>query len=175
MTAAWAGGALLYGLGGPGWFWRVLAYVAVLHFVRQQYGWLALYRACAGDQSRLGAIIDRSAIYLATLYPLLYWHAHLPRSFAWFMPGDFVGGVPAALADAALWLYVAALGAYVVRASVQLGRGEQRVALRRRKVGRRGECFGQRRAQRGPFDRQVRHEVAMAARRAILRLPRRVR
>src|SRR5262249_28372998 len=26
-------------------FWRVLAYLAVFHFIRQQYGWVALYRA----------------------------------------------------------------------------------------------------------------------------------
>ena len=25
-------------------FWRALAYLAVFHFVRQQYGWVALYR-----------------------------------------------------------------------------------------------------------------------------------
>src|ERR1044071_6913743 len=25
-------------------FWRVLAYLAVFHFIRQQYGWVALYR-----------------------------------------------------------------------------------------------------------------------------------
>jgi hypothetical protein len=25
-------------------FWRALAYLAVFHFIRQQYGWVALYR-----------------------------------------------------------------------------------------------------------------------------------
>lgn len=34
-------------------FWRVLAYIAVFHFVRQQYGWVALYRAKAGEQSNV--------------------------------------------------------------------------------------------------------------------------
>src|SRR6185369_11196714 len=34
-------------------FWRVLAYTAVFHFVRQQYGWVALYRAKAGERDRL--------------------------------------------------------------------------------------------------------------------------
>ena len=29
-------------------FWRALAYLAVFHFIRQQYGWVALYRARAG-------------------------------------------------------------------------------------------------------------------------------
>src|ERR1700754_904574 len=34
-------------------FWRALAYVAVFHFVRQQYGWVALYRAQVGERDRL--------------------------------------------------------------------------------------------------------------------------
>lgn len=71
------------------WFWRALAYLAVFHFVRQQYGWVALYRARAGEQERIGRVIDNTAIYMATLYPLLYWHAHLPRKFWWFLDHDF--------------------------------------------------------------------------------------
>src|SRR5262249_40365054 len=30
-------------------FWRALAYLAVFHFVRQQYGWVALYRHRLGE------------------------------------------------------------------------------------------------------------------------------
>ena len=70
-------------------FWRGLAYLAVFHFVRQQYGWVALYRSKAGESDRLGKWIDTSAIYLATLYPLVYWHCHLPREFWWFREEDF--------------------------------------------------------------------------------------
>ncbi|MFO0669386.1 MAG: hypothetical protein U0235_07145 [Polyangiaceae bacterium] len=32
-------------------FWRVLAYLAVFRFVRQQAGWVAIYRARAGEQA----------------------------------------------------------------------------------------------------------------------------
>ena len=71
------------------WFWRSLAYLAVFHFVRQQYGWVMLYRAKGGERADVGLWIDRAAIYLATLYPLVYWHAHLPRHFWWFLEGDF--------------------------------------------------------------------------------------
>ncbi|MCC9603688.1 hypothetical protein LOC67_24325 [Stieleria sp. JC731] len=70
-------------------FWRCLAYLAVFHFVRQQYGWVALYRRKASDFSSVGKWIDSSAIYLATIYPLVYWHCHLPRQFWWFQSGDF--------------------------------------------------------------------------------------
>lgn len=71
------------------WFWRILAYLAVFHFVRQQYGWVALYRSRESDHNRTGWWIDALAIYLATIYPLLHWHSQLPRRFWWFLEGDF--------------------------------------------------------------------------------------
>lgn len=119
----WVLGVVVYALAGALWFWRVLAYLAVFHFVRQQYGWMALYRARERDRSRVGRWIDAAAIYAATLYPLLWWHAHLPRQFDWFMPGDFVPGMPAAAVRTCGLLYVAALLAYAARALSQLLRG----------------------------------------------------
>ncbi len=95
-------------------FWRALAYLAVFHFVRQQYGWVALYRSRAQEQGTLGRVIDTSAIYLATVYPLVYWHAHLPRNFWWFLQGDFTG-VPQILAQLLEPFYWLALTAYAVR------------------------------------------------------------
>lgn len=95
-------------------FWRTLAYLAVFHFVRQQYGWVALYRARRGERGRVGWWIDAAAVYMATLYPLVYWHAHLPRKFWWFLAGDF-GALPL-LAERIAWpLYLLALGAYAAR------------------------------------------------------------
>lgn len=80
-------GVGLYALGGGLWFWRILAYAAVFHFVRQQYGFLRLY-------SRFESAADRHLhtilVYAATLYPLLWWHLSRPRSFSWFVAGDFV-------------------------------------------------------------------------------------
>jgi hypothetical protein len=103
-------------------FWRTLAYLAVFHFVRQQYGWVALYRARGGERDRWGWWIDASAIYLATLYPLIYWHAHLPRRFWWFLSGDFAQ-LPAWIATVTAPVYVLALVAYgcrsVYRAAVK--------------------------------------------------------
>lgn len=100
---------------GPLVFWRTLAYLAVFHFVRQQYGWVALYRARAGDRARVGSWIDAAAIYLAMLYPLVWWHAHLPRRFWWFLKGDFVD-LPALVAEMLWPVYVLALVLYAGRA-----------------------------------------------------------
>ena len=95
-------------------FWRALAYLAIFHFVRQQYGWVSLYRARAGEKSRLGRVIDTAAIYAATVWPLLHWHTHLPRRFSWFVPGDVVA-LPSFVMPLATAFYVTALSAYAIR------------------------------------------------------------
>jgi hypothetical protein len=100
-------------------FWRVLAYLAVFHFVRQQYGWVMLYRARRGETDRLGRWLDSAAIYMATIYPLIYWHAHLPRGFWWFKTWDFKP-LPAPISQfvvqTAAVVYWAALAVYAFRA-----------------------------------------------------------
>jgi len=70
-------------------FWRVLAYIAVYHFIRQQYGFMRLY-ARKETAPKWARIVDSIAIYSATLYPILYWHLHATDKLAWFIKGDFV-------------------------------------------------------------------------------------
>lgn len=83
----YAGGVALHAAGGMV-FWRALAYLAVFHFVRQQYGFLRLY--ARREAALPGAWLPPVLIYAATLYPLLYWHLSPPRHFNWFVDGDFV-------------------------------------------------------------------------------------
>lgn len=115
-AALYLGGVLLHGHSSL-LFWRVLAYVAVFHFVRQQVGWIAILRARAGERERLGRLLDDALIYAATGYPLLHWHTHGPRNFSWFVPGDFVP-LPALgpLTELVGVLYAALGVAYVARA-----------------------------------------------------------
>ncbi|MDP6442466.1 MAG: hypothetical protein QGG36_05700 [Pirellulaceae bacterium] len=103
-------------------FWRVLAYMAVFHFVRQQYGWVVLYRGKAREPAGWERWVDALAIYLATIYPLVYWHAHLPLRFWWFLEDDFVAA-PAIVADGMAPLYWLALGAYAAKAIWQWSQG----------------------------------------------------
>ncbi|MGE3315460.1 MAG: hypothetical protein AB7O26_10115 [Planctomycetaceae bacterium] len=110
-------------------FWRVLAYLAVFHFVRQQYGWVALYRSKCGETGAVGRWIDTAAIYAATCYPLIYWHCRLPRQFSWFVEDDF-SGLPSWCASVAAPVYLLALGSYVIR-SIYRG-----VSLRRFNPGK---------------------------------------
>jgi hypothetical protein len=116
--AGYAAGLALYAAGGAALFWRALAYLAVFHFVRQQYGWVALYRARNDERDRAGALVDGATIYAATLYPLLWWHTAPTRAFSWFVPGDFATGLPDVIASIAAVLYVAILLTYVARAIV---------------------------------------------------------
>ena len=97
-------------------FWRLLAYVALFHFIRQQFGFMALYRAVSGRRQPAKFFSDTAVIYLATLYPVLYWHATDDRAFSWFVEGDFIR-LPAFF-DAVPWLETACTALY---AAVLLG------------------------------------------------------
>lgn len=96
------------------WFWRCLAYLAVWHFVRQQQGWMAWYRRKANEPQGWELWIDRLAIYSSMIYPLIHWHAHLPREFAWFTNGDFAK-LPAWIETLAWPVYLASLTAYALK------------------------------------------------------------
>ena len=95
-------------------FWRSLAIVAVFHFVRQQYGWVALYRRKLNETAQWTWWIDAAAIYLATVYPLAFWMTSLPRNFRWFVENDFFE-LPAFVDDVLFPIYVLALTAYFAK------------------------------------------------------------
>jgi hypothetical protein len=120
--ACYAAGVVAYSL-SPLLFWRLLAYVAVFHFVRQQYGWVALYRRKNGEEDGLPRHLDMATIYGATLVPLLFWHAHQPRRFHWFLQGDFLGGLPPAVSFGAMVLYAGILAAWVVKEAGRIRSG----------------------------------------------------
>lgn len=123
-AAAWVAGVVLY-TAGDLVFWRVLAYLATFHFVRQQYGWVALYRRKNGENGEPGAAwerrLDAATIYGATLAPLVSWHATLPKRFHWLVAGDYAVGLPA-------WTGPAALGAFAVLLVLWLAKEARRLA-----------------------------------------------
>jgi hypothetical protein len=99
-------------------FWRVLAYIAVFHFVRQQYGWVNLYRGKAKETSRITWWIDAVAIYIATVYPLAFWMTSLPRNFEWFIANDFAA-IPAVVESILFPVYVFSLSIYFTKTIYQ--------------------------------------------------------
>ena len=111
---------------GPLLFWRAFAYLAAFHFVKQQVGFLALYRArevVVRGQASSSATLDRAAIYAATAGALVYWHASLPRPFDWFVEGDFISGLPAVFAPLSLLCSATVLIAYAYAAVSRHRRG----------------------------------------------------
>jgi len=106
-------GVLLY-LQGAWLFWRLLAYLAVFHFIRQQYGFLRIYSR-RENLSIWDRRIDHFTIYYATIYPLIYWHLGGPRNFNWFVDNDFFFFHSDVLLKAATILYYAMTGTYIVR------------------------------------------------------------
>lgn len=124
----WIAGVLLYSVGRLA-FWRALAYLATFHFVRQQYGFMRIYARRERAAPRWYRRLDAAAVYAATLYPLIYWHAHLPRRFQWFVAGDFVAlpTICAPIAFAGFLVILAAYAAKELRAAV----GQRRINVPR--------------------------------------------
>lgn len=106
-------GVVLYSFDGI-IFWRVLAYLAVFHFIRQQYGFMRIYSRNQKETS-LSKYIDTVVIYTATIYPLLYWHFTSKRNFNWFVDGDFVLFHSAIVLDISLIAYILIVTAYVIK------------------------------------------------------------
>lgn len=70
-------------------FWRCLAYFAVYHFIRQQYGFLKIYSR-KNTYSKIKNRINAFTIYGVTVLPIVYWHFSPDRNFSWFLKGDFI-------------------------------------------------------------------------------------
>jgi len=110
----WVVGSLLYSLGEL-FFWRVLAYLAVFHFIRQQYGFVVLYSRKDPPAFNKLRWLDCACVYMATIYPMLFWHTHMPRNFSWFVSGDFIETMPGMCADVSGIIYGAVGLAYIAK------------------------------------------------------------
>ncbi|MEO6722512.1 MAG: hypothetical protein ABIN67_19235 [Ferruginibacter sp.] len=107
-------GVLLYTFSAR-FFWSILAYLAVYHFIRQQYGFMRIYARNEG-YSILSRRIDAITIYTATIYPMLYWHFSGDRKFSWFVEGDFFTyKVPGILLNIMSGIYVLILLLYIIK------------------------------------------------------------
>jgi len=114
----WLAGVILYSVHAM-LFWRVLAYIAVFHFARQQYGFMMLYSRKNTSDERRHQWLDQALIYSATAYPIIFWHTHSPRNFHWFVEGDFALGLPEIFNSIALWLYALFAILYVFKEASQ--------------------------------------------------------
>ena len=95
-------------------FWSFLAYVAVFHFIRQQYGFMRLY-ARTEEKTAISVLIDNLAIYAATVYPMLFWFLSPNRKFNWFVEDEFFHFENQTLLEILFWIYISILLFYGVR------------------------------------------------------------
>lgn len=91
-VAVYVFGVLLMGFSALA-FWRVVVYLAVWHFMRQQIGWLRLYHRREPNIGVFERRLDEALLWLVMLHPVAHWHTHLPRRFAWMLEGDFIAGL----------------------------------------------------------------------------------
>jgi len=110
-------GVILYAFDGL-IFWRVLAYLAVYHFIRQQYGFMRIYSRNQ-NEGKFAKQIDTAVIYIATIYPLVYWHFTSKRNFNWFVDGDFVIFHSTGILSVSLVVYILIITAYITKEIVQ--------------------------------------------------------
>lgn len=98
-------------------FWSFLAYVAVFHFIRQQYGFVRLY-ARNETKTKFNRNFDALIIYTATIYPMLYWFFSPKRNFNWFVENEFFKYENPFLIKIFTALYFIIIAIYVVRTIV---------------------------------------------------------
>lgn len=98
-------------------FWRLLAYVAVFHFIRQQYGFMRVYSR-KEQPGYYFALTDKIIIYAATIYPILYWHLSGPRNFNWFTDNDFLYFNAGALLNTCTSLYFALIVIFIIKEAI---------------------------------------------------------
>jgi len=70
-------------------FWGAMAYLAVYHFMKQQYGFMMLYSMKEKIKQKKW-LKDKWVLYIGMVYPILFWHFDSTRSFQWFIKGDFI-------------------------------------------------------------------------------------
>ena len=120
LLCAWLG--FLLHLESPLRCWGALAYLAIFHFIKQHLGFALLY-ARAGRESPADRRLVNLALWTGTLGPVLWWHANLPTSFAWFIDGELLTGLPAIVGTLALWAQLPVFLVFLARRAVLAIRG----------------------------------------------------
>jgi len=69
-------------------YWTLLAYVAIFHFIKQHYGFIALYKLCGGERNSIDFYLDKWTLWVGALGPVLLSHATPMRQFDWFHAGE---------------------------------------------------------------------------------------
>ena len=76
--------SIIHGI-SPFGFWRTMAYLAIFHFIRQQYGLICLYQ-----KDSTARRLDGFFIQAFPILAVLHWHLSGQKQFSWFISGDLL-------------------------------------------------------------------------------------
>lgn len=95
-------------------FWSVLAYIAVFHFIRQQFGFMRLYSRNE-LKTKFSTFFDKVVIYTVTVYPMLFWFFSPKRNFNWFMENEFFTFENHVIVQVLKVVYIIVVITYIIR------------------------------------------------------------
>ncbi|MBT3784949.1 hypothetical protein HOF92_08225, partial [bacterium] len=97
-------------------YWTLLAYTAIFHFIKQPYGFVAIYKQKLHERCKLDYYLDKWAVWCAGLGPVILWHGSPQRVFDWFNAGEsFLLKVPPSILPYVTFFYGLTLVFYVGR------------------------------------------------------------
>lgn len=99
---------------GKDFFWSLLAYIAVFHFIRQQYGFMRLY-ARNEIKTKFTVLFDKIVIYNATVYPMVFWFLSPDRNFTWFVKDEFLQASHPQILSYLKVVYFIIFGCYIIQ------------------------------------------------------------
>lgn len=94
-------------------FWSILAYIAVFHFIRQQYGFMRLYSRNE-PKNKLKLLFDKVVIYNATVFPMLFWFLNPDRNFNWFVSNEFFQSNQPQISNILFICFLLIFSAYII-------------------------------------------------------------
>jgi hypothetical protein len=106
-------------------FWTAVAYVAIGHFIKQQVGFVMLYKGMARERAPIDYRLDKWAVWLGALGPICLWHADPAEAFEWFGANeDFALRIPMELARGVVGTMLAVQLAWLVRQAARIRAGD---------------------------------------------------
>jgi hypothetical protein len=98
--------------GSPALFFYFLAYLAMVHFIRQEFGWMKI--ATRFDPAAPGWLmnLDKATAYAMTILPMM-WFMRKTQSGFWYQKGDLLA-IPDNIAEMAMTLYWPVVGVFLI-------------------------------------------------------------
>lgn len=75
--------------GDPTYFYYFLAYLAMIHFIRQEYGWMKIATHFDSSSPKWLKHLDITTSYAMTILPMLWYTRKTEKAF-WYQSGDLV-------------------------------------------------------------------------------------